>query len=103
MLAEHVVRGPARLYGLVIADPPAHSSARPTDRRNLMSKARFGSAAGAALLVLVAGCSGSGGSSGSSTPAGTVAQEFQAQHKGGTLHLMAKAAAGSFDPQVNYT
>ncbi|HEY0539025.1 MAG TPA: ABC transporter substrate-binding protein [Actinoallomurus sp.] len=32
-----------------------------------------------------------------------MAQGFQAQHKGGTLHLMAKAAAGSFDPQVNYT
>ena len=28
---------------------------------------------------------------------------FQAQHKGGTLKLVAHAAAGSFDPQVNYT
>ena len=28
---------------------------------------------------------------------------FQAQHKGGTLKLLAKSAAGSFDPQVNYT
>jgi peptide/nickel transport system substrate-binding protein len=66
-------------------------------------KTRIGSVAGAALLVLTAGCSGSAGSSGSGTQAGTVAQGFQAQHKGGTLHLMAKAAAGSFDPQVNYT
>jgi peptide/nickel transport system substrate-binding protein len=28
---------------------------------------------------------------------------FQAQHKGGTLKLLAKSAGGSFDPQVNYT
>jgi peptide/nickel transport system substrate-binding protein len=72
----------------------------PIPRRH---KTRIGSVAGAALLVLAAGCSGSGGSSGSGTQTGTVAHGFQAQHKGGTLHLMAKAAAGSFDPQVNYT
>jgi peptide/nickel transport system substrate-binding protein len=68
-----------------------------------MSKTRIGSVAGAALLVLAAGCSGSSGSGGSGVSAGGAAQGFQAQHKGGTLHLMAKAAGGSFDPQVNYT
>jgi peptide/nickel transport system substrate-binding protein len=70
-----------------------------------MSKTRIEPAAGAALLVLVlaVGCGGSTGSSGSSTSTTTAAQGFQAQHKGGVLHLMAKSAAGSIDPQVNYT
>jgi peptide/nickel transport system substrate-binding protein len=68
-----------------------------------MSKTRLGSVAGAALLVLTVGCSGSTDSGGSGGSNGTVAQSFQSQHKGGTLHLMAKAAGGSFDPQVNYT
>jgi peptide/nickel transport system substrate-binding protein len=44
------------------------------------------------------GGSGSGGSSSGSSPAG-----FQPQHKGGTLHLVAKAAGGTLDPMVNYT
>jgi peptide/nickel transport system substrate-binding protein len=51
--------------------------------------------------LILAGCSGS-----SSTPAtgasGSTAG-FQSQHKGGTLKLLAKSAAGSLDPQVNYT
>jgi peptide/nickel transport system substrate-binding protein len=68
-----------------------------------MSKTRIGSVAAAALLVLTAACSGSTGSGGSGGSTGTAAQGFQSQHKGGTLHLMAKAAGGSFDPQVNYT
>ncbi|GAB2856340.1 ABC transporter substrate-binding protein [Actinoallomurus bryophytorum] len=71
-----------------------------------MSKTRIGSVAAAALLVLTAACSGSGDSGdsgGSGVSGGAAAQGFQPQHKGGTLHLMAKAAGGSFDPQVNYT
>jgi peptide/nickel transport system substrate-binding protein len=64
--------------------------------------------AGMALLVLSVGCSGGDNDSAGSDAAGTtptapVVQGFQAQHKGGVLHLMAKAAAGSVDPQVNYS
>ena len=64
-------------------------------------------AAAAALALLATACSGS------STPeaspsAGTPSADagsgaFQEQHKGGTLKLLAKSAAGSFDPKVNYT
>ena len=55
-----------------------------------------------AILLATSACSGTknpdsgtGGSDGSNG--------FQAQHKGGTLRILAKSAAGSFDPQVNYT
>jgi peptide/nickel transport system substrate-binding protein len=41
---------------------------------------------------------GQSSSSGSSAPAG-----YDPAHAGGTLHLVANAAAGSLDPQVNYT
>jgi peptide/nickel transport system substrate-binding protein len=39
-----------------------------------------------------------GGNSSSAAPS-----SFQTQHKGGTLHLVAKGAGGSLDPMVNYT
>ena len=76
-----------------------------TSRRTLISAAAVGA------LAATAACSGSSsgtptaGSSGSSagaTPSGSSAG-FQSQHKGGTLHLVAKSAGGSLDPQVNYT
>src|SRR3984957_7465162 len=38
----------------------------------------------------------------SSSPAGA-ASGYQSQHAGGTLHLVATAAGGSLDPQINYT
>ncbi|MGW1555800.1 ABC transporter substrate-binding protein [Streptomyces sp. NPDC002144] len=65
-------------------------------------------AAAVALALTAAACSSSGGGSstgptGSSSGSGTGSAAFQPQHKGGTLKLVAHAAAGSFDPQVNYT
>jgi peptide/nickel transport system substrate-binding protein len=61
-------------------------------------------AATAAASLLLTACSGSGDSSDtSSTPGSGAAAAFQEQHKGGTLKLLAKSAAGSLDPQVNYT
>jgi peptide/nickel transport system substrate-binding protein len=69
-----------------------------------MSRTHIGAVTGAVLLFFAIGCSGGTGSRGSgSSPAAPAAQGFQAQHKGGVLHLMAHAAAGSIDPQVNYT
>jgi len=72
--------------------------------------------AGTALVVLAAAaCSGgstpkaSGGSSpgasgSSGSSAGTPAPAtYQSQHRGGTLHLVAKSAGGTLDPMVNYT
>lgn len=67
-----------------------------------MSRTRIGAVAAAAVLFLAAGCSDSSGESGAG-PAEPVAQGFQAQHKGGVLHLLAHSAAGSIDPQVNYS
>jgi peptide/nickel transport system substrate-binding protein len=65
----------------------------------------------AALALLAASCSSGGGSSNPNASAGSTASgsadgrpaAFQTKHKGGTLHLVAKSAAGSLDPQVNYT
>ncbi|MET8977132.1 ABC transporter substrate-binding protein [Streptomyces sp. NPDC004539] len=59
-----------------------------------------------ALALTAAACSSSSddtSSSGSPTTAATGSSAFQPQHKGGTLKLVAHAAAGSFDPQINYT
>ena len=55
-----------------------------------------------ALALALAGCSGSADDTPSATASGAAAG-FQAQHQGGTLKLLAKSAAGSLDPQVNYT
>jgi peptide/nickel transport system substrate-binding protein len=61
-------------------------------------------AATAALCLVLAACSGSGSSSNpSSTASSGGSGAFQEQHKGGTLKLLAKSAAGTLDPQVNYT
>jgi peptide/nickel transport system substrate-binding protein len=59
-----------------------------------------------ALALTAAACSSSGDDSSSgptSSSSGSGSSAFQPQHKGGTLKLVAHAAAGSFDPQVNYT
>lgn len=65
-------------------------------------------AATAALALTAAACSSSddGSSSNPTSSSGSGSAQssvFQPQHKGGTLRLVAHAAAGSFDPQVNYT
>ncbi|MEW2400392.1 ABC transporter substrate-binding protein [Streptomyces sp. NPDC046862] len=63
-------------------------------------------AAGVVALALTsAACSssGDGASSNPTSSSGSASSAFQPQHKGGTLKLVAHAAAGSFDPQVNYT
>src|SRR6266404_6207853 len=71
--------------------------------------------ASVALLSATAACSSGGsasnggasnpgaattGSSGSSAPA---AAGYNPAHAGGTLHLVANAAGGTLDPQINYT
>ncbi|MGW1618858.1 ABC transporter substrate-binding protein [Streptomyces sp. NPDC002172] len=63
-------------------------------------------AATVALALTAAACSSSDDGSSSdpsSSASGSSSAAFQSQHKGGTLKLVAHAAAGSFDPQVNYT
>ncbi|MCX5337348.1 MULTISPECIES: ABC transporter substrate-binding protein [unclassified Streptomyces] len=63
-------------------------------------------AAAVALSLTAAACSSSdsGSSSGpSSSSSGSGTSAFQPQHQGGTLKLVAHAAAGTLDPQVNYT
>jgi peptide/nickel transport system substrate-binding protein len=57
-------------------------------------------AVAAVAALAVTACSGKTKTSGSDNSSGT---GFQAQHKGGTLKMLAKTAAGSFDPQINYT
>lgn len=66
---------------------------------------------GALLTLSAAACgsgsnssgSGSGGSSSSPSSSGAASTTFQPQHKGGTLHLVAKSGGGTLDPMVNYT
>ncbi len=66
-------------------------------------------AAVTATVMTVTACSGSssspstGGSSSASSSNSAAPTTFQSQHKGGTLHLLAKSAGGTLDPQVNYT
>ncbi|MDX6327214.1 MAG: peptide/nickel transport system substrate-binding protein [Nocardioidaceae bacterium] len=64
---------------------------------------------GAVLSLSAAACSSgnnsssnSGGGSPSSSSSGSTTG-FQTQHKGGTLHLVAKSGGGTLDPMVNYT
>jgi peptide/nickel transport system substrate-binding protein len=70
--------------------------------------------AGVALLSLAAACSSGGGTtsgpsptaSSPASPAGSsapAAAGYDPAHAGGTLHLVANAAAGTLDPQINYT
>ncbi|HEY1763211.1 MAG TPA: ABC transporter substrate-binding protein [Acidimicrobiales bacterium] len=65
-------------------------------RRNFVKRWGVGlsSAALCSLSIFVA--------SGSS-PAGAASSGYQSQHAGGTIHLVATAAGGSLDPQINYT
>ncbi|WP_406491402.1 ABC transporter substrate-binding protein [Streptomyces sp. NBC_01604] len=61
-------------------------------------------AATVALALTAAACSSSDdGASSDPTTSSSGSSDFQPEHKGGTLKLVAHAAAGSFDPQVNYT
>jgi peptide/nickel transport system substrate-binding protein len=62
--------------------------------------------AGVAILSAAAACSSGGGSASAPAPASPSsagAAGFNAAHAGGTLHLVANAAAGTLDPQINYT
>ena len=67
------------------------------------------SAVAVATLLLASACSGSSGASGGastgSSGSGTAAAptSFQKEHQGGDLKLVARAAAGTIDPKVNYT
>ncbi len=58
-------------------------------------------AVGLSALVVAAAGSGSGARSGAVERAG--ATPDQANHRGGTLKLLARAAGGTIDPHVNYT
>ncbi|SNX55660.1 peptide/nickel transport system substrate-binding protein [Streptomyces sp. TLI_55] len=63
-------------------------------------------AATVALALTAAACSSSDSDSSdnpSASSSGSGSSAFQPQHQGGTLQLMAHAAAGTLDPQVNYT
>ena len=63
-------------------------------------------AATVALALTAAACSSSDSGSSdnpSASSSGSGSSAFQPQHKGGTLKLIAHAAAGTLDPQVNYT
>jgi peptide/nickel transport system substrate-binding protein len=89
------------------------------------SRALVGASAGLAAALAIAACSNttpasSGGSTsasatsaasssapallaGASSTATASVEPFQTGHKGGSLKLLATAAAGTIDPQVNYT
>ncbi len=62
---------------------------------------------GAALLVGAAtaglGAAASAQPGRHAVPALSGARGFEAQHAGGTVHLLAQTAGGTLDPQVNYT
>ncbi len=57
--------------------------------------------AAALCLAVTTGCSSGSGADTATGATGSVA--FQPQHQGGDLKLLAKSAAGTLDPQVNYT
>jgi peptide/nickel transport system substrate-binding protein len=70
------------------------------------------SAAAVAAVIGIAGCgsgatgTGATGATGAPTAGAAGAATggtFDAAHEGGTLHLLAQAAGGTLDPQVNYT
>ena len=60
-------------------------------------------AGAAAAALALSGCSGSTDKPAVTSTASGATAGFQAQHKGGTLKFLAKSAAGTLDPQVNYT
>lgn len=57
--------------------------------------------------IAVAGCGsgapGAGGTGATAQASSSSAGAFDSAHTGGTLHLLAQAAGGTLDPQVNYT
>jgi peptide/nickel transport system substrate-binding protein len=61
------------------------------------------------LALATAACTGgsgadsSGGGNSNQSGGSTPSAGFQAQHKGGTLHLTAKSGGGTLDPMINYT
>ena len=67
--------------------------------------------ASVAVLSAIAACSSGGGASsspsasasGSASSSAPAAAGYNAAHAGGTLHLVANAAGGTLDPQINYT
>lgn len=68
------------------------------------------STAAASAALLLASCASTQATAPSASPATVAATAsaaapggFQEAHKGGTLKLLAKSAAGTLDPQVNYT
>ena len=72
------------------------------------SRLRAGAAVGAAITLTLSACTSSPGptatgTAGSSAADAAAPATFQPQHKGGDLKLLAKAAGGTLDPQVNYT
>jgi peptide/nickel transport system substrate-binding protein len=70
-------------------------------RKSLTTQAIVAGAA--ALSLALAACSSSGSSNPTASSSNSGSGAFQAAHKGGTLKLLAKSAAGSLDPQINYT
>src|SRR4051794_1647021 len=78
-----------------------------------MKHYRIAALASVALLSATAACSSAGTSSGgpaasggsqpSSSGSSAPAAGYDPAHAGGTLHLVANAAGGSLDPQINYT
>ncbi|HKT04229.1 MAG TPA: ABC transporter substrate-binding protein [Rugosimonospora sp.] len=69
-----------------------------------ISTRRTALVASTAALALAAACSSSGTTPGTGNSAtGGGGTGFQAAHQGGTLTLLAKSAAGTLDPQINYT
>ncbi len=70
---------------------------------------RAGAAVGVAIALTLSACTASTtspaatGAGGSGQADAAAPATFQAQHKGGDLKLLAKAAGGTLDPQVNYT
>ena len=71
----------------------------------MKSRTALASATLALALAASAGCSSSSSSSSSdaSSSSSSGGSGFQSQHKGGTLHLVAKTAGGTIDPMINYT
>ena len=72
------------------------------------SRVRAGAAVGAAIALTLSACTSSPsptatGTAGSGAADAAAPATFQTQHKGGDLKLLAKAAGGTLDPQVNYT
>jgi peptide/nickel transport system substrate-binding protein len=56
-----------------------------------------------AVMLAAAACSSGGTPATGTSSNGAGGGEYQPAHAGGTLTLLAKSAAGSLDPQVNYT